>query len=106
MLDATAAALSFVENRQREDLDQDQMLLFALVRAIEVIGEAASKVGTDSRAELSDIRWSAIVGMRNRLVHAYFDVDRNILWSTVREELPNLRARLSKTLDLIDGKRG
>ncbi len=106
MLDATAAALSFVENRQREDLDRDAMLLFALVRAVEVIGEAAGRVSADRRAELADIRWSAIVGMRNRLVHAYFDVNKNILWTTVSEELPILRARLTKALDLIEGKKG
>ena len=77
------------------------MLLFALVRAVEVIGEAATKVTGEGRVEIPDIRWVAIVRMRNRLVHAYFDVDRDILWATVTDELPPLRDRLSRMLDTL-----
>lgn len=101
MQDATASALRFVDGRSRQDLDSDEMLLFALVRAVEVIGEAASKVSAAGRAELPDIRWAAIVGMRNRLVHAYADVDRDILWSTVLDELPGLRSRLGQALSVL-----
>ena len=98
MHDATVSALRFVDGRSRQDLNADEMLLFALVRAVEVIGEAANKVSAAGRAELPDIRWAAIVGMRNRLVHAYADVDRDILWSTVLYELPGLRSRLAQAL--------
>jgi len=101
MRDAAASALRFIEGRIRDDLDRDEMLLFALMRAVEVIGEAATKVSIDGRAEVPDVRWAAIVGMRNRLAHAYFDVDREILWATVRDELPRLKDRLSKTLDVL-----
>ncbi len=94
MLDATNAALRFVEGKSRADLDHDEMLLFALVRAVEVIGEAAGKVSADGRAEMPAVRWSAIVGMRNRLVHAYFDIDRNVLWATVNDSLPEVKAQL------------
>ena len=99
MRDAAASALRFVQGKGREDLDRDEMLLFALVRAVEVIGEAAAKVSPDGRAALPDIRWTAIVGMRNRLVHAYFDVDRDILWATVNDELPRLKKRIAACLD-------
>lgn len=102
MRDAAASALRFVEGRGRADLDSDEMLLFALVRAVEIIGEAAAKVSVEGRAEVPEIRWAAIVGMRNRLVHAYFDVDRDILWATVSDELPHLKDRLSRTLGGID----
>ena len=63
-------------------LDTDRMLLFALVRAIEIIGEAASKVTLETRAAVPEVPWLQIVAMRNRLAHAYFDIDRNILWQT------------------------
>ncbi|MCZ7561457.1 MAG: DUF86 domain-containing protein [Burkholderiaceae bacterium] len=99
MRDAAASALRFIGGRKRADLDCDEMLLFALVRAVEVIGEAAAKVSVEGRTGVPDIRWAAIVGMRNRLVHAYFDVDRDILWATVTDELPHLKDRLSRTLD-------
>jgi uncharacterized protein with HEPN domain len=77
--------------RQRSDLDSDEMLLFALTRAIEIAGEAASRVTTETRGAMSDLPWSALIGMRNRLVHAYFDIDRNILWTTVT--VARLRSR-------------
>ena len=90
MIEAAEAALGFVAGRERADLDRDTMLLFALVRAIEVIGEAAGQVSAETRARAPHIPWSLIVAMRNRLIHAYFDVDRDILWRTVTEELPTL----------------
>lgn len=90
MIDAAEVAQGFVHGRQRVDLDVDQMLLFALVRAVEIVGEAASKVSEETKAARGEVPWTAIVGMRNRLIHAYFDIDRDILWKTVKEELPAL----------------
>ena len=87
-----------VSGKAREDLDRDEMLLFALVRAVEVLGEAASKVSLEARAEVPAVRWAAVVGMRNRLIHAYFDVDRDILWATVSDDLPGLKIQLSLAL--------
>lgn len=75
MVEASQAAMRFVAGRQRADLQTDQMLLFAVIRALEVVGEAANKVSEEVRAENPNIPWKAIVGMRNRLIHAYFDVD-------------------------------
>jgi uncharacterized protein with HEPN domain len=75
------------------------MLLFAIVRAIEVIGEAASKVTAETRAASLDIPWASIVGMRNRLVHGYFDIDLDVVWKTVTEEIPPLYGLLKKLLE-------
>ncbi len=72
MRDAAASALRFVDRRKRPDLDRDEMLLFALVRAVEVVGEAATKVSVEGRAGVPEIRWAAIVGMRNRLCATSF----------------------------------
>jgi uncharacterized protein with HEPN domain len=90
MIDAAEAALRFVSGRSRPALDDDDMLTFALVRAIEVVGEAAARVSPAARQELDAVPWSAVIGMRNRLIHAYFDVDRDILWTTVTAGLPAL----------------
>jgi uncharacterized protein with HEPN domain len=90
MIEAAEEASTFVADRQRADLDSDRMLLFAVVRAIEVIGEAAGSVTEETRAGASAVPWSAIVSMRNRLIHAYFDIDRDIVWRTVTEEIPAL----------------
>lgn len=90
MLDAAHSALSFVQGRTREDLDQDQMLVFALMKAVEIVGEAANQVTSTTREDLPTIPWSDVVGMRNRLVHAYFDIDLDVLWQTVEDDLPML----------------
>jgi uncharacterized protein with HEPN domain len=98
MIEAAESALSFVAGRERADLDRDRMLLFGVVRAIEVIGEAAGRVSEDTRIIASEIPWTAIVSMRNRLIHAYFDIDRDIVWQTVTEEIPALLPSLRALL--------
>lgn len=90
MIEAAETACQFIEGRQRSELDADRMLLFALVRAVEVIGEAAARVSPETRAATPSVPWAAIIGMRNRLVHAYFDIDHDIVWKTAADELPAL----------------
>jgi uncharacterized protein with HEPN domain len=81
MIEAIQAAMEFVSGRQAADLETGRMLLFALVRAIEVVGEAAAagKVSDELRLRAPDIPWNLILSMRNRLLHAYFDIDRDII---------------------------
>ena len=98
LADALNSAISFARGRNRSDLDSDEMLLFALVRTVEIAGEAASKITAETRAEFPDLPWSAMVGMRNRLIHAYVDVNRDILWTTVTEAAPPLVERLETIL--------
>lgn len=99
MADYLRSAINFVRDRQRDDLDNDKMLVLALMRAIEVVGEAASKVSAEGRAELPDLPWPEVIGMRNRLVHAYFSVDLDILWDTVIAAVPPLAERISEFLN-------
>jgi uncharacterized protein with HEPN domain len=94
MIEASETALSFISGRSRADLDSDEMLLFALVRAIEIVGEAASRVSDGTRAEISEVPWRLAIAMRNRLAHAYFDVDPDIVWKTATEALPGLLPKL------------
>ena len=98
MLDATNEALTFIQGRIRADLDNDRMLVLSLVRELEIIGEAASKVSAATRSQNTSIPWQDITGMRNRLIHAYFDVDLDTVWSTVTKDLPVLKAELEKIL--------
>jgi len=94
MIEAAEHALSFSQGRSRADLDSDAMLRMALTRAVEIVGEAATQVSEAGRRELPGVPWAQIVGMRNRLVHAYFDINRNILWDTVQFALPPLLEQL------------
>jgi uncharacterized protein with HEPN domain len=96
MLDAAREAITFTQGRTRAELDRDRMLVLALVKEIEIVGEAASQVSQVTRAELDEIPWRDIVGMRNRLVHAYFEINLDILWRTVQDDLPPLVAELAK----------
>ncbi len=98
MIEAAETAVSFLAGRSQEDLDRDRMLLFAVVRAIEILGEAAGKVSAETRAVLPDVPRSAIIGMRNRLIHGYFNVDTAVVRKTVTEELPPLIRRLKTAL--------
>jgi uncharacterized protein with HEPN domain len=96
MLEAARDAQAFAEGKTRADLDDDRMLTFALVRALEVVGEAASQINQETQAALPQVPWRLIVGMRNRLIHEYRYVDKDLLWQTVVEDLPPLMAELEK----------
>ena len=98
MVEAAEAAMRFAAGRQRDDLQTDQMLLFAVIRAIEVLGEAANKVSEEVRTANVNIPWKAIVGMRNRLIHAYFDVDTDMVWETLQIEIPEVLTHLQALL--------
>jgi uncharacterized protein with HEPN domain len=99
MVDAIESAMKFADGRSRSDIEHDEMLLFAIVRAIEILSEAAGKVTEEARSQAPAVPWGVIIGMRNRLVHAYFDIDPNIVWSTVTQALPALLPSLRELLE-------
>ena len=74
------------------------MLQRALIKDIEIVGEAASRVSDETRAAFPDIPWAAIVATRNRLIHAYFDINLDVLWETIAVDLPALENALSNAL--------
>jgi uncharacterized protein with HEPN domain len=96
MRDAAREALEFARGRMRSDLDTDRMLVLALIKDIEIIGEAANQVSEETKAQLPEIPWADIIGMRHRLIHAYFDINLEILWRTVEQDLPPLLVALEK----------
>jgi uncharacterized protein with HEPN domain len=98
--DSAAEALSFVNNRTREDLDHDRMLSLALVRLIEIMGEAANHVSESCQAKYFQIPWRQIIGMRNRMIHAYFDVDLDIIWQVITQDLGSLLSELKRQLKI------
>jgi uncharacterized protein with HEPN domain len=105
MLDAANEAISVARGRSRSDLDSDWMLTLAPVKSIEIIGEAAARVTPDGRAESPEIPWQDIIGMRNRLIHAYFDIDLDRVWDTVSDDLPP-RVAVLKRIRLIEAFKG
>ena len=103
MLDSAREALAFVAGRKQEDLIHDRVLTLALLKCIEIIGEAASKISPEMRAAHSDVPWSDIIGMRNRLIHEYFRVDVRKVWDTVLNlgSTPALHGDLSSWAGMV-----
>jgi uncharacterized protein with HEPN domain len=97
--DALNSAIRFVRGRRRQDLDSDEMLAFAVVHALQVVGEAAGKVSGETRARHPNVPWAAMIGMRHRLVHAYFDINFDILWTTAVEAASAILAQIGPLLD-------
>ena len=102
MLDSTEAILHYTIHKQRSDLDQDRLLASGLVRELEIIGEAAARISPETAAHFQTIPWKQMIGMRNRLIHAYFDIDYDILWLTLERALPPLKEKLQEILSAID----
>ena len=94
MLEASRKIVRFSVGRTRADLDTDEKLNLSLVRLLEIIGEAASRVSTQTRTANPAVPWPEIIGMRNRLIHGYDVVDLDILWQTVGSDIPDLVTKL------------
>lgn len=98
MLDHAKEAAAMARGRTRAHLDSDRQLNLALVRLLEIVGEAAGRMPAQERSHHPDIPWAEIVGLRNRLIHGYDSVDFDILWQIVIDDLPPLIAALEKAL--------
>lgn len=102
MLDSTQAILSFSKGKRRASLDANRLLLSAILRELEIIGEAAGRISASTKKLHPNLPWKELVGMRNRLIHAHFDVDHDIIWKTVREYLPSFQQELEEVLEQYD----
>ena len=98
MLTAAKEAIEFAADKTRRDLEKDRLHLLAIIKSIEIIGEAASKVSETFKTENSNIPWNDIINMRNRLIHVYFEVNLDIVWQTVKTDLPDLIKALEKII--------
>jgi uncharacterized protein with HEPN domain len=98
MRDHAREALDMVRGRVRGDLDADRMLNLALVRLLEILGEAAGRVPPEDRGRYPLVPWPQLVSLRNRLIHGYDQVDFDILWQILTQDLPPLVKELETIL--------
>lgn len=97
--DAARRALEISKEVDREELEPEDMRALALVRLLEIIGEAAGQVSEELQDHYPDLPWRQAADMRNVLIHAYFRVNLDVVWRTVTEDIPDLLERVEAILD-------
>ena len=98
MLDAAQKAIEFTRGCSSNDFEKDDKLTLSVVRLLEILGEAAKNVSEQYKNEHLEIPWRQIAGTRDKLIHGYFDVDLDIVWKIVLEDLPPLVTQLEKAM--------
>ena len=103
MLDAAGTVTRLMDGRTIASLESDEIALLALVKCLENIGEAARQLSDQARRQMPSIPWPKVIGMRNHLVHVYFDIDLDVVWATATKAVPELadvvRAALAASQD-------
>ncbi len=103
MLEACDRTARFLEDRQREDLDQDEMFRLALQYLILTLGEAAKNIPPETRVKAPGIPWRAMAASRDRMAHGYFDINLDMLWAMASVDIPDLREGLQRLLEAEGG---
>ncbi len=97
-IDAAEEAISFIANVSETEFTRNKMATQTVIKEIEIIGETAAKISTETKNYYNNIPWQDILGMRNRLVHGYFDTDVKLVWNTVKHNLPSLISSMQKII--------
>lgn len=98
IVEAAALIERTIARHTREGLAGDEITLLAIVKCLENIGEAARQLSDDARDRLGEIPWAKVIGMRNHLVHVYFDIDADVVWDTARTSVPELAAAIARAM--------
>lgn len=99
MLDAIEKVERFTEGMDFKRFSSDDKTVFAVIRALEIIGEASKKVPTPIRRRYSDIPWREMAGIRDKLIHGYFGVNLDVVWNTIRQDLPRLKPLVAQIVE-------
>jgi len=102
MLDSATAILTFLKRKKRDSLNTNRMLSSAVIREFEILGEAAGKVSQKTQKLFPKLPWKQLVGMRNRLIHAYFEVSYDIIWKTAKDYLPSFISELKDAVSKLE----
>lgn len=102
VLDAMESIEEFIGDMTLEQLKADEKTSSAVIRKFEIIGEATKSIPGKIKDKYKDIQWKSMAGMRDRLIHAYFGIDYNLVWSAIKTEIPNLKPKIKKLLSCLE----
>ncbi len=104
--DAVQSIEEFVSDMTYEEFISDKKTYFAVIRCIEIIGEATKNILDPEREKYPDIPWKDMAGMRDKVIHHYFGVDLKVVWKTIKEDIPSIQPKISEILNDIDKDKG
>ena len=99
ILDSMDLIEGYLKGKTYEEFEENQMLQDAVIRELEIVGEATKSLSQEFREKYPDIPWRQMAGMRDKLIHGYFGVDVGAVWDTATEDIPSLREKLQKILE-------
>ena len=102
MFDAASEILEYTKGKTRNDFESERILNLSVVHLLEILGEAAAGISSEVQVQHEKIPWKAIIAMRNRLIHRYFDINLDIVWETIKQDIPPLVPTLKEIIDLHD----
>lgn len=101
IIESMINALKFIDDMSYEKFQKDDKTIYAVIRAIEIIGEASKNIPEEVRVKHSDIPWKDMAGMRDKVIHEYFGVNIERVWLTVKDDIPRLKPLIQKILEEI-----
>ena len=99
ILTSIASIEEYTKGLSFKDFSDDKKTIDAVVRNLEIIGEAARNIGQSFAEKHSELPWSEMISMRNKVIHEYIAVDLDILWKTIKEDLPKLEEQVKELSD-------